>query len=210
MPASDVMGVDRPIVRECDMSQRGSKKAIKTTDAAERLRKTLAKRTKGELMDVLVELAREDRNILRRLEARFEAEAPPKELAVATRQAIADATAFDERDINHNFRYDYAAYSEVKRNLSRLVDLGQLRLAMELSLELMDRGSCQVEMSDEGLMTEDIEECLTVVMKALRKCDLSPREVIAWCEGMIQRDRVGFICDRELRALRQHIEASRS
>ena len=56
-------------------------------------------------------------------------------------QAIADATDFDERDINRNFAYDHAAYGEVKRNLSRLIDLGQLRLAMELSLELMKEGS---------------------------------------------------------------------
>jgi hypothetical protein len=90
------------------MPKRISKKAgqaAKTRDSSERLRKALAKRTKGELMDALVEFASEDRGILRRLEARFELEAPPKELMVATRQAIADATDFDERDINRNFRY---------------------------------------------------------------------------------------------------------
>jgi hypothetical protein len=161
-------------------------------------------------MDVLVELARDDRDILRRLESRLEVEAPPKELVVATRQAIADATDFDERDINRNFSCDYAAYSEVKRNLSRLADLGQLRLAMELSLELMKQGSYQVEMSDEGLMTEDIEECFRVVVTALKKCDLPPGEVTAWCAEMLKRDRVGFIYSRELGELRQHFEASRS
>ena len=108
-------------------------------------------------------------------------EAPPEELAAATRQAIADATDFDERDINRNFDYDYEAYGEVKRNLGRLIDLGELRLAMELSLELMKQGSYQVEMSDEGLMTDDIEECLEVVVKALKKCDLPPGEVEPWC-----------------------------
>ena len=176
----------------------------------ERLRKALAKRTKDELIDILVELAGDDRDILRRLDARFELEAPPEELVAATRQAIADATDFDERDINHNFDYDYAAYDEVKRNLGRLIDLGQLRLAMELSLELMNQGSHQVEMSDEGLMTDDIEECLQVVVKALKKCDLPPAEVVAWCEAMIKSDRVGFIYDRELQALQHQFEASGS
>ena len=58
--------------------------------------------------------------------------------------------------VNYDFDYDYdhAAYSQVKRNLGRLIDQGQLRLAMELSLELMKQGSYQAEMSDEGLMTE--------------------------------------------------------
>ncbi|MHB1036216.1 MAG: hypothetical protein ACYC35_15605 [Pirellulales bacterium] len=185
-------------------------RVAKNTDPAARLRKTLAKRAKGELIDVPVEFAREDRHRLQRLDARFELEAPPPELLAATRRAIADATDFDERDINRNFSYDDGAYSEVKRNLGRLIQLGQLRLAMDLSLELMEQGSHQVEMSDEGLMTEDIEECFSVVMKALKKRDLPPDEVIAWCAAMVKRDRVGFIYDEELRALEKHFAASRS
>jgi hypothetical protein len=192
------------------MPKRRAKKIIKTADVAKRLHKALAKRTKKELIDVLVELARDDRNVLRQLDARFELEARPREVVVATRQAIADATDFDERDINRNFRYDYAAYDAVKRNLSRLVGLGQVRLAMELSLELMDQGSYQVEMSDEGLMTDDIEECLTVVIQALQKCALPASELLAWCRGMLKKDRVGFICEGQLKALRADLEASGS
>ena len=191
------------------MAKRHPKKVIKTSTVAQRLRKALAKRTKGELIDVLVEFAKDDRNVLRRLDAQFKLEAPPKELVAATRQAIADATDFDERDINRNFDYDYAAYDEVTRNLTRLVKLGQLRLAMDLSLELMDQGSYQVEMSDEGMMTHDIEECLEVVTNGLKKSDLPSGEVIAWCAEMAKRDRVGFIFDRELAALRNHFEGVR-
>lgn len=195
------------------MSRRSSKKAAKspkTADPGQRLRQTLARRTKGELIEVLVEFARDDRAVLRRLAAHFDLQTPPKELLVATRQAIAEATAFDERDINYNFDYDYEAYSEVQKNLQRLIELGQLRPAMELSLELMAQGSYQVEMSDEGLMTEDLEACFRPVLKALRKCDLPTAEVIAWCAQMLKRDRVGFICDQELRALGQQLESSRS
>ncbi len=192
------------------MSKRRPKKVVKKADVAARLRKALAKRTKGELVEVLVELARNDHKFFRQHDARFELEAPPKELAAATRQAIADATDFDERDINRNFSYDYAAYEGVKRNLSRLVDLAQLRLAMELSLELMKQGSCQVEMSDEGLMTADIEDCLEVVTKALKKSDLPPAEIVTWCDKMAAADSVGFIFDQELRALRNHFEGARS
>jgi len=185
-------------------------KAASATDAWQRLREALAKRTKGELMDALVEFAREDRKLLRRLGARFELEASTKELVSATRLAIADATDFDERDVNRNFDYDYEAYDEVKRNLSRLVDLGQLRPAMEVSLELMRQGSYQVEMSDEGLMTSNMEECLSVVVEALKKCALPARDVIAWCAEMSKKDRVGFIYNQELKALRNHFETSRS
>ena len=191
------------------MPRRRPKKIIKTQEVAPRLRKALAKRTKSELIDFLVELATEDRGVLRQLDAGLGLEAAPGELAAATRQAIADATDYDERDINYNFDYDYAAYEEVKRNLIRLVDQNQLRRAMELSLELMDQGSEQVEMSDEGLMTQDIEACLKVVTQALKKCDLPAGEGIAWCAKMMKRDRVGFICDREIQTLRKHFETAR-
>ena len=172
------------------------------------LRQALARRKKAELVDVLVELAEADRGVLRQLTARFDVATAPDELVAATRQAIADATDFDERDINRNFDYDYEAYSEVKRNLGRLIGSGQLRLAMPLALELMKQGSYQVEMSDEGLMTEDIEDCLNVVLEALRKCDLPAAEVIAWCSAMLENDRVGFIAREPLQSLRNHFQTT--
>src|SRR3990167_5618152 len=190
------------------MPKRSSKKmrrVAKTTAAPERLGKALAKRTKAELVDALVEIARADRGIMRRLESQFGVEFPPKELVAATRGAIGDATDFDERDINRNFDYDYEAYRVVKRNFGRLIEMGHLPAVMELSLELMRQGSCQVEMSDEGMMTDDVEACLQVVITALRKCGLPADEVIAWCAGMLKRDRVGFICDKELRALQDSL-----
>jgi uncharacterized Zn finger protein len=172
------------------------------------LRQALSRRKKAALVDALLELAQADRGVLRQLTARFDVAAAPDELVAATHQAIADATDFDERDINRNFAYDYEAYGEVKRNLGRLIDSGQLRLAMQLALELMKQGSYQVEMSDEGMMTEDIEECLSVVHKALKKCNLPADEVIAWCSAMLANDRVGFIAREPLQSLRNHFQAT--
>ncbi len=151
----------------------------------------MAKRPKDEFVELVVEASLE-------------------ELVESTRLTISDATDFDERQINYNFDYDSEAYDEVKRNFGRLIKLGHLRRAMELSLELMKQGSHQVEMSDEGLMTGEIEECLQVVISSLRKCDLPVGEVIAWCKAMLQSDRVGFICDDELRALQKRAESARS
>jgi hypothetical protein len=136
-------------------------------------------------------------------------EAPPDELMAVTRQAIADATYFDKQDINCNFYYDHAAYGAVKRNLGRLVGLGQFRAAMELSLELMVKGSHQIEMSDEALMTDEVEECLQVVMEGIASCDLPADEMAAWCTQMLAGDSVGFVCDAELKSLRRQFEASR-
>ena len=166
------------------------------------LRAALTRRKKAELVDVLIELAESDRGLLRQLTARFDVAPAPDELVAATRQAIADATAFDKRDINRNFAYDYGAYGELRRNLGRLIASGQLGPAMQLALDLMKRGSDQVEMSDEGLMTEDIEACLNVVVEALRKCDFPAAEVVAWCSAMLENDRVGFIAREPLESLR--------
>ena len=172
------------------------------------LRQALARRTKAELVDILMELAEGDRVVLRKLTERFEVVTTPDDLVAATRQAIADATDFDERDMNSNFDYDDQAYSTVKRNLGRLIESGQLRLAMSLALELMKQGSQQVEMSDEGLMTGDIEDCLNVVLEAMRTCDLPATEVIAWCEAMLKNDRIGCIADEPLESLRKQWQKS--
>ena len=195
------------------MSKRISKKKVKApgrADPTPRLRQALAKRTKAELIDVLVECAGADRTMLRRLTAHFELQTPVRELVAMTRQAIADATAFDERDVNYNFSYDAEAYCEVQQNLQRLIELGQLRPVMELSLELMAAGSSQAEMSDDGWMTDDIETCLQPVLTAVRQCDLPAAEAHAWCTAMIKSDRVGFICAQELRVLRRQLEKRRS
>src|SRR5262245_26295982 len=193
------------------MSQRKPKKtapASKRPQSMAQLRRALSGRKKAELVDTLLDLAQADRGVLRQLTSRFDVAAAPDELVAATYQAIADATAFDERDINQKFAYDYEAYEEVKRNLGRLIDAGQLPLAMRLALELMKQGSYQAEMSDEGLMTQDIEDCLDVVLKALAKCDLPAAEVIAWCSAMRDNDRVGFIAREPLQALRAHARAA--
>jgi hypothetical protein len=174
------------------------------------LRRALTRRKKSELVDILVELAEADRGVLRRLTARFDVAATTDELIAATHQAIADATAFDRRDINRNFAYDYEAYAEVKRNLGRLIASGQSRLALQLALELMKRGSYQVEMSDEGLMTEDIEDCLGVVIEAVPTCNLPAEEALAWCSAMLDADGVGFIARKPLEVLRGRVQAAKA
>jgi hypothetical protein len=193
------------------MPKRKPKKAAaasKQPKSTAKLRQALSRQTKVELVDVLLQLAQADRGVLRQLTARFDMAAAPDELVGATRQAIADATNFDEREINRNFDYDNEAYREVKRNLGQLIDSGQLRLAMQLALDLMKHGSYQVEMSDEGMMTEDIEDCLSVVLNPLKKCDLPAAEIIAWCSAMLDNDRVGFIAREPLQSLRNDLQAA--
>jgi hypothetical protein len=57
-------------------------------------------------------------------------------------------------------------------------------------------------------VTAPIEDCLTVVLKALEKCDLPANEVIAWCSAMLDNDRMGFIARQPLQTLRSRAQAS--
>ena len=172
-----------------------------TTDQLTQLRKMLGKQKKVELVEAMIELADNDRVVLRGLQMRFGDNGSTDQLIRATRQAIVDATEVDESRINYNFDYDDGAYETIKRNLKLLTEQGHFESTMELSLELMKHGSYQVESSDEGLMTEEIEDCIQVVINALKKSDLEPKQVSKWSGAMTVADRVGFICDRELASL---------
>jgi hypothetical protein len=57
-------------------------------------------------------------------------------------------------------------------------------------------------------MTQDIEDCLGVVLKALAKSDLPAAEVIAWCTAMLDTDRVGIIAREPLQSLRNRARAA--
>lgn len=198
-------------IKRCRIMPTRKKKVVrvpKSTAAADRLANALAKRTKAELIDVIVDIARADRSMMRQLQKQFDVQALPEELVAETQQAIVDATDFDERNINDNFDYDYQAYSTIERNFGRLINMGYLHEAMALSLELMKQGSYQVEMSDEGLMTDDIEACLKVVIGALKKSKLPPGDIIEWCVALSKKDRVGFICDKEIKDLQKQLKSS--
>ncbi len=177
---------------------------IPEADPTEWLRKGFSKRTKAELVEGLIKLAKADRRFSRQIQLLFDIAAPADspDLLVTTRKAIADATAFDKRRINHNFHYDIQAYEFVQRNFQQMVCAEQFDAVMELSLELMAKGSYQVENSDEGLMTEDIQDCLNVVIDGLEKSGLSPTAIVEWCDAMMKNDRVGFIAESKLKGLR--------
>ena len=180
-----------------------SPKKVAESELLVALRKALAERSQDELIETIVGFAKRDTANLRELSAQFDVELSTAGLVEETQHAILDATDFDEREFNHNFDYDYQAYATIQRNLKRLVAEKRFDDAMSLSLELMRQGSYQVESSDEGLMTEDIADCLKIVISALQKSDVPPPRIVEWCAAMQQKDRVGFICDQELKALQK-------
>ena len=173
------------------------------------MEQALSSRKKSELVDVLLELAASDRRLKRSLESRFSVVPAADKLIETTRQAIADATSFNPRDAGTNFPIDYDAYESVQRGFERLMGAGRLRETMELALELMKRGSYQVESSDEGLMSGEIEDCLRPVITSVDKSDLPTGDVTAWCAAMTKSDRIGVNCDQEIEALRKRFAGAR-
>jgi len=159
----------------------------------------LRKRTKTELIAMILVIAKEYAVVARELEDRLNIEKPVDLLVADVSAAIDRATDFDERMMNHNFNVDWQAYAEVQKGLSQLVKLGRLADAKSLALKLMKAGSYQVECSDEGLMTDDISQCLKPVIQTVKAA--GGGEAARWAKEMRIADRVGFICDKELAQL---------
>ena len=184
------------------MLKKGTKKAHKLPriDRLQLIEKELYKRTKDELVALVLAIAKEHGVVVRELEDRLPIEKPVELFIADVSSAIDRATDFDERMVNQNFDVDWQAYDEIQEGLSRLVELGRLTDAKSLALKLMKEGSYQVECSDEGLMSDAISQCLEPVIRAVKAA--GGQEAAKWAAEMQRADRMGFICEQELAKLR--------
>jgi hypothetical protein len=112
----------------------------------------------------------------------------------------------DEHGKGHNLRDVLNLLEDLRNDGGRLTETLE---GMRASLELMRKASYEVELSDEGMMTAEIVECLQVVIPGLDKTELPRDELANWCTAMLRADRVEFLCDRELRALREKLSPPR-
>lgn len=183
------------------MVKKGTKQLRKLaqSDRFPLIEKELHKRTKAELVVLILAIAKEHAVVARDLEHRLPIDKPVDLLISDVSSAIDRATDFDERMMNHNFDVDWQAYAEVQKGLSLLVKQGHLADAKSLALKLMKDGSYQVECSDEGLMTDEISQCLLPVIRAVKAA--GGDEAVKWAGDMRKADRVGFICEKELGGL---------
>jgi len=77
--------------------------------------------------------------------------------------------------------------------------VNDMEAVKDISIEFMGKASYQVERSDEGSMTDEIETCLEPVIQAVYSGD--PAAAKSWASKMIIADRVGFICNEELKKI---------
>ncbi len=148
---------------------------------------------------MILAIAKEHAVVAREVEDRLNIEKPAELLVADVSSAIDRATFFDIRMMNHNFDVDWQAYADVRKGLSLLVAMGCLAEAKSLAMKLMKAGSYQVECSDEGLMSDDICECLVPVIQAVKAA--GGVGAARWASDMQKADRVGCICDKKLAEL---------
>jgi len=136
------------------MPKKALKKGPKKIDAMpslDYLAAALNQQSKEMLIKMIVNIASKNRTLQRSLDDGLGFHRPDDQLTQQTRQAIADATDYDERDSGTNFDYDQAAYELVEKNFHNLPN----------------------------------------------------KVVVEWCDKMELADKIGCICDQELKSLRK-------
>jgi hypothetical protein len=178
------------------------RKARKTAEQFDRnrielLRKALKRTKKAELVDIILRVAQAEKANEWVLENEIRLDKPVDLLVHDIASAVDIATKVDKRRLNYNFDYDWRAYAAVRRGLSELIQKDAIEEAKNLALKLINKGSYQMECSDEGLMQEEIEDCLRPVIDAVANLPGS-RE---WASEMLKYDRMGCLCEQELRKM---------
>ena len=89
----------------------------------------------------------------------------------------------------------------MKRNFKTLIKDARWNEVCDLALILMKQGSQQAESSHQGLMVNDIEECLNIILNKIKKSTLTWGQIEKWAVKMLEIDRIGCISIDELQEL---------
>ena len=151
------------------MVRKGTKKPRKLTktDRFPLIEKALRKRTKADLVQMILMIARDHGVVARELERQLAVEKPVDLLIADVSFAIDRATDFDERMMNYNFDVEWQAYEDVQSGLSQLVGLGHLEDAMSLALKLMKDGSYARQSVESAVWRRQLRENPTVISRTM-------------------------------------------
>lgn len=198
---TDGASTDRLGIEGDDMAKSRSERSRRhsANDRLQVLEERLTQLTKTELVELTLALARQIDGITQHLEKRLKVERPLDRLVDDIASGIRRATAFDKRLINCDFDFDWDAYEEVEQGLRELVERGELDEAMALALDLMKRGSLQVESSDQGLMADPLCMALIPVIEGVER--VGGPIARRWAAKMREADRIKSLCDVELASL---------
>jgi uncharacterized Zn finger protein len=155
----------------------------------------LGKKSHGELLDLLVDLARRFPDVKRHIvEAEQLAAGRVDKLVRALKSEIQSLAAEPAWYDHWRGEGSLPDYSHIEEKLRALTDRGHADAVIQLGVELWRKGKVQVEQSnDEGETAMSIGACLQTVMAALPKSSLAPPEQLLWVIDRVLDDDYGLL-----------------
>lgn len=158
------------------------------------LKAFLESKTKSQLVDLIIELARHSDATEESLRNRIH-------VADGSVQAIVKAIRKDIREFSREpYDYDdygsFPNYSRTKERLETLLSGGYYDEILSVGKDLLKAGTEQVEMyNDEGELGEEIGGCMDIVFRALPRTSLSPVEQMVWATDTELADQYDLCSD---------------
>lgn len=170
------------------VARRGDKRQPK-------LQNLLGKKSHGELVDLLVDLAGRFPDVTRHIvEAEQLAGGRVDKLVRALQSEIRSLAAEPAWYDHWRGEGSLPDYSHIEEKLRALADGGHADAVIQLGDELWRKGKAQVEQSnDEGETAMAIAACLQTVMAALPKSSMAPPEQLLWVIDRLLDDDFGLL-----------------
>ncbi|MBA4397549.1 MAG: hypothetical protein C0394_09250, partial [Syntrophus sp. (in: bacteria)] len=151
-------------------------------DTINKLRAFLTQKDQKQLVALIGELAGRYPNVLRDLQERHTlSSGDVNKIANSIRKEIHEISSEPGWTNRWKKEGHIPDYSQVRESLKALLERGHADEVLTLGKLLLDKGTDQIEMSnDEGETADEISSCLDIVFQALQSSALSPAEQILW------------------------------
>lgn len=146
-------------------------------------RSFLEGQTKAQLVDLIEGLAASHTDVRQTLQDRVDlARGAASTLIQGIHRELA---RFDDQPRRRgrwddDYEADSTNFSRVRQRLEALLAQGHADEVVAVGKEILETGSRQIELSDEGEGSEEVRDCLEVVYRALPRSSLSPAEQVLW------------------------------
>ncbi|NTW84421.1 MAG: SWIM zinc finger domain-containing protein [Chlorobiaceae bacterium] len=159
------------------------------------IRLMLQEKSRDELLDIVVGLARDFPAVPRWLHEKDQMKTGKiDKLVRSLSKEIRNLTAVDAWSSHWDDYAQLPDYSNVQQKLQALFDGGHADAVISLGEELWERGNEQVGNSnDEGETASEIAGCMQIVLKALPFTRLSPQEQLVWLFDHLQKDQFDLL-----------------
>ncbi|AQQ72118.1 hypothetical protein SMSP2_02499 [Limihaloglobus sulfuriphilus] len=185
------------------------RKAISPSENKETISSFLEKKSKSEIIELILDLAKKYSNVSKELEDQnLLSSGNIKSLVNNVRKDIryiASEPGWQNRWDDEGYTPDY---SDVCGKLEFLLSSGYPDEVLSLGRELIELGNEQIAQSnDEGETSIEIAECMPAIVKALNRSPLSGIERLEWAVEVILKDEYGTFGVFEEYLTKKHTKA---